>query len=402
MTEREKAQKEALQQLITHESGIIKLPMRFGKTKVIMDYLNYLTDLSLDLKVLYVVPTTTLRDIVIPNEIVKWGNKKLLDLYAKDDFGIIRTCYKSLSKIKDKEFDIVILDEVQDMSLNQGVKFFKKNNNVCKRIVPITGTLPDNKEKLSFLKKSLGLDIIYSKSLEEAVHLGVIAPFEFWIVKVPLDTRNNIEIKYKDKRTGEQKSFKTSEKSQYEYFSKQIYDLEDKGEPVPKYLSNKRYSLLNKFQSKHVAMKETLKALLKADPDNRILCFSPNISQAESLGNSYHSKSPKKGDSNMTKFLNEEINHLSLVKKGGVGDTYQNLTCSLISGIDSKSHNLLQKHGRLLIPRKGYKAISFIFINSKSVEVNYLMNATKDIDPSTIKFINYDKLKKSWEEISES
>jgi len=57
-------------------------------------------------KILIIVPTETLRDEGWYDEFKKWEN---LGIYNKN---IIRSCYVSANKIKDKEFDLVIMDEL--------------------------------------------------------------------------------------------------------------------------------------------------------------------------------------------------------------------------------------------------------------------------------------------------
>ena len=384
-TEREKTQQEALHTIKEVGDGIVLLPTRYGKTKVIIDYLNTLDSRQ---KVLYVVPSANLRDKGVPEEVEKWGDPIVKNKLSSGRIKLL--CYSSLKKIKEEHYDVIILDEIQEMSINQGLKFFFKNANTWDKLLGITGTLPDDRKKMKFIEKELGLKVIYEKSIQTAVETGVLAPFEFWIVQVPLSRHKDIEIKYKDKTTGEPKSFMTSEHSQYEYYAKLSEKYEREGEYPPQHIANKRAMMLRSTKSKHKALAQTLEALKKTNPEYRILTFSPTILKADSLGNSYHSQSDR--DSTiMRDFENKTINHLSLVKRGGVGTTYRDLDFALIGEVDSKSHSLLQRHGRLLLPRPGYTAISFVFVAKDTVEEIWIEKATKDV-AQTVKKLDYEEL----------
>lgn len=99
MNNRNRIQKEIVENLDLPCHGILLLSPRIGKTKIGVDILKKEKPES----ILWVTPSTKLRDVDIPQEFVTWKAKRLLNRT-----NIV--CWSSLADIKG-EYDKIILDK---------------------------------------------------------------------------------------------------------------------------------------------------------------------------------------------------------------------------------------------------------------------------------------------------
>jgi predicted helicase len=96
---RDATQKEILDSIQSPCHGLLNLAPRVGKTFISLQLLKR----EKAGKILWVTPSTQLRDVDIPNEFIKWKCKSLLN-----KTNIV--CYKSLAEHVGN-YDVVILDE---------------------------------------------------------------------------------------------------------------------------------------------------------------------------------------------------------------------------------------------------------------------------------------------------
>ena len=97
---RNKVQKESLKKILDNGGhGLLNLAPRVGKTKIAIDYLKA----SKYNRVLWVAPSSEIRDTDVPEEFAKWKAKTLLRKVK-----IVH--WASLNKEEMKDYDAVILD----------------------------------------------------------------------------------------------------------------------------------------------------------------------------------------------------------------------------------------------------------------------------------------------------
>lgn len=162
-----------------------------GKTKAAIDLCAELTViLNRPPKFLISVPTQKLRDNGWKNEFTKWG---ALSLYSHAQM----TCYASLNTFEDKHFDFVILDEGHNITYENST-FFSKNQ--VDRCLLITATKPTDLAKIRILKDLRLYNPVFELNIQQAVEMGLVAPYDVTIVHMKLDnTIKNIKAGSKGK-----------------------------------------------------------------------------------------------------------------------------------------------------------------------------------------------------------
>ena len=268
-----------------------------------------------------VVPTVKLRDTNWDNEFIKWKKSTLLKKFEKH-------CYASISKIKGKHYNCVILDEVHNLTENN-IKFLK--NNTFDAIIGLTATPPEDEVKANILNKYC--PVSFTLSLEEGVEMGIVAPYDIKVVETRLDDNK------KNIRAGKAPNYyMVTERYRYNQLSsiirKIMYAKKD-----AMWAIMQRMRFIKDLPSKTEAAKYILKHIIP--PDYRTLIFCGSIKQAEELcENYYHSKS---GDENLNDFIEMKINRLSCVEALNEGHNLPLVDAALIVQLNSNKKDLVQR-----------------------------------------------------------
>lgn len=246
-------------------------------------------------KVLWVTPSTKLRDEDIPNEFIKWKAKVLLR-----NADII--CYASLEE-QIGEYDVIVLDEYQYITEANTQPLFDGSIKF-KRIIGLSGTHPKHIEKQMILDR-LRLSVVAKVDIDEAAEKGLIADYEINIVNCETDAINK-NIKAGNKV----KSWMQTEREAYAYLSRNIFKP---------FFSIKRLRLIYDSPTKEQVANKLI-SLIKG----RKMVFCSSIAQAERLGkgNTFHSK---RNDTKLQEFIRKEIDELYCVNSGGIGFTYEDV-----------------------------------------------------------------------------
>jgi len=372
--EKSKIQAEALSQFILHgHRGIIAAATGSGKALIGINYIKHEeTRLKKRLNILLVVPTTKLRDENWKTEFIEWANE---ELYNRID----RLCYASINKVRGRHYDIIILDELQNLTpLNS--EFF--DNNVVDAIMGLSATPPKELEKKEILNK-LKLQVVYKLSLDDAVKRGVVSPFDIYLVEFNLDDKTKY-IKAGNKL----KPFMTTEQKQYEYLTKRI-NVAQAGNGNSwdslKFMRLARMRFIYNLQSKKRIGKYMLGKIIPED--ERTLIFAGSIKMAEELeSKTYHSKSK---DDDFNDFFNEKINRLSAVQALNEGMNIPNLDNALIVQTTSKERHLLQKIGRIIRHREGHRAKIYLMYAKGTVDEEWVLKATENISMNNVKHLKF-------------
>ena len=370
MNNREKIQKEALDAvLVNGGSGVLCLATGAGKSKIAIDYAKlFYESMKKNFRCLLVVPTEKLRDENWKDEFDKWKGKVIYRV------NVERTCYASLNKLKHKEYDLVILDELQRITENN-VKFFKQNT--VHNILGLTATYPKDEIK-QLLLKDLGLNIVYSLSLDNAIEQGIVAPYKIKVVELFLDDKE----KY-IKAGSQTKSFMTTEYGQYQYMSNVIQKIMYSGKPAPKWLFLKRMQMIYNLKSKTEIAK---KIIANLPEDDRTLIFCGSIDQANQLcEHQFHSKTD---DTAFKAFCEEKINKLSCVNALNEGHNIPNVDSAVIVQLNSQELNTVQRIGRCIRYRPGHEAIIYILCVIQTQDEKWVAKALDSFDKDNIEYIN--------------
>lgn len=370
MTVRDSKQKNfAKLWLESERKSILYLCPRFGKIRTTIHILN-----QSDYKNIL---------ILYPNDSIK---KSWLNDFEelKFDYSNVKfSTFKSLHKCYDQNIDLLIIDEIHELSENNITQLYEIINKTHSDILGLTGTLA-NDTKMR-LYNSLKLRVLATYSIEEAIKDNVITDYSITVIKVPLD--NKITFLYK-------KEYLT-EKKQYNKLSKTInyFETINSNPYLVKSMKLQRLKMLQNSLSK---VKYT-KFLLEKFKDERILVFCGSVETTKELEIPTNN-SKNKNEEGFLKFANGEGNHFSVIKIGNSGITYKPLNKVIILNIDRDSENLTQKINRCMAieynnPDK--KSNIYIIISDENVELNWVNKALSFFDNSKINFVdsvNFSKL----------
>jgi superfamily II DNA or RNA helicase len=361
--------------------GIVVMATGTGKSKIVINRAK--RKYKPTMRILIVVPTEKLRDVNWKNEFSKW------DCSAIYENNVERACYISINKIHQQHYDLVVLDEVHNITENNS-EFFSQNT--ATEVIGLTATMPENYLKKQILE-SLKLYPVYHVSLDEAVEWGLISPYKITIVEVKLNsTIKNIKAGTKEK------PFMQTEFEAYKYVSAQIERLVN-GSKTPQQeaflmtLIFKRLRLIYNLETKTRMAKFILDNVIPKD--ERTLIFCGSIKQAEFLNEySFHSKS--KNSIGFDKFVNEEIERLSCVNALNEGHNIPNVDNALVVQLNSKELNLVQRIGRIVRYRHGHIAEIFIIMVCDTVDENWTYKSLTNFESGNIRRINFEQLKSEY------
>lgn len=357
---REKIQRVALHKCLQNDKITLAMCTGSGKSRVSILYCKEVKPKNICL----IVPTEKLRDENWKNEFNKWEES---ETYKNID----RYCYASIRKIKNKSYDLVIADEIHNITENNSV-FFRSNE--IKNIIGLTATPPENEEKKKLLDEIAPVKFIYS--LEEGVRDGVVSPYEIKVI----ETRLNNKKKYiKAGKKG--KYYYITERKKYENLTRiiniQRYQNKDATWAV---MARMRflYNLKSKTELAHYILNNII------DKKLRTLIFCGSIKQAEELcKNTFHSKS---GDKHLNDFINKKINRLSCVEALNEGHNLPDVDAALIVQLNSKKKDLVQRVGRIVRLRDNHKAKIWILSTVDTQDEKWVDNALKSF--KNVEYIN--------------
>lgn len=358
MTLRDKRQKEfARAWLDGGKFGILNLCPRFGK---IFTTINILEELK---------PKSVL--IAYPDNKIKDSWKQDFEKRGYDDSHVTYTTHLSLKKHLEKQFDLVVIDEIHLLSEAQ-IEAVRDMIEINNHILGLTGTLSRHTE--ATLCDELGLCVLATYTIEQAIEEGVIVDYQITVVTVPLD--NTRKQQYKAKLR--------TEKQQFDSYGYVIDSLERQGKATM-FLRLARMRIVQNS----IAKMEKTRALLKKHKDERVLVFCGVTKIADQLGiPSYHSKKEEKQV--FDDFVSGKGKHLAVVKIGNTGVTYKPLNRVIINYFDSNGENLAQKINRCMAmeydnPDK--KAQIYIVSSDETVELKWLNKALEFFDKTKIRYI---------------
>jgi len=374
-----KVQAEALNTVREENRAIVVAATGVGKSKIAIDYAKEIIKSNKKAKVLIIVPTEKLRDENWLEEFDKWNAKTIWNK------NVQRFCYASANKIKDQDFDLVIMDEIHNITKNNSLFFSQNNVDKC---LGLTATPPENKEKKLILK-SLGFKITYQLGLDLAVELGLVSPYDITVIEVDLETdKKTVTSGTKDK------PFMQTERAKYNYLDGIVQRLMYAGTVSAK--NSLKFKLLERMrfiynlQTKTEAAQYLLENVISKK--ERTLIFAGGIKQAEELcDNSFHSKS-KKSDTSFDDFKAEKINRLSCVNALNEGHNIPNVDNGLVVQLNSRELNLIQRIGRTIRFKKGHKATIYIICALGTQDEKWVAKALTNLDSSAITYVRYKNL----------
>lgn len=352
--------------------GLIKYTIRSGKSLIGVRALDEISKLPDDqgLPFLWVTADEKLRDFDIPNEFRKHGYDYLLD-------RLETVCYQSLDKVTGR-YAAIILDEYQHITVKNSSTLIARSL-VSDHLMGLTATHPKHFIKNYILGK-LRLKEISSLTVDEAVEKKIISDYQVKIITFDLDNEETTEDRFGNKFTEYQK---------YNSLSGTIEFKKACAEDISFQVMARRNLLYNSLSRRKVI---DFISELAAKNNQRGINFVPFKKIAKALGPHYFSGS---SDKHYQKFVNEEINQISLVKMGAVGHTYKNVDYVLIGQVTKDYAGFTtQSWGRGLLYREDAVVTIYMLCANGTVEEEWVKNAVSALDPDKIEQISFNDLVK--------
>ena len=335
--------------------SILLLSPRMGKCKVginIMEKMSY--------------PHTL---VCYPDEKIRKSWMDDFEKFGFDASNVRFTTYLSLHKYKNIPFELIICDEIHATSENQ-INVLKELFSTNKTVLALTGTLADDTRYT--LKQELGLDVLATYPIEQAIKEGVVSNFQINVIQVPLD--NKVK-QYKGK----------TEKQKFDAYTYLIDKFESEGR-------DSKFMRLNRMRiiQNSLAKKNATKLILERNSEERILVFAGLKKIADDLGiDSFHSET--KDVTLLHKFASGEGNKLAVIRMGSAGITFKSLNQVVINYFSSNGEDLTQKLMRSMSyeydnPNK--TAIITIICSTEPTERKWLVKALSGINNERINW-NY-------------
>ncbi len=351
---REQRQREATESFQQGDKSIIKAAPRFGKIKTSINIMERIR------------PKKVL--IVYPRNDIQEGWESDFKKWEYPEEGVEYTTYKSLYKRIHEQWDLVILDEIHEASVNQLMVVNKLRST---SILGLSGTITVSTENNIYHHTKI--TPCYEYTINDAVREGILSDYKIFIHKVPLDTSKKKAGKSESERFKNldwvYKNLTLQKKDTFHIYLKQIQLI----------------------QSSY-AKKQKTRDLLEQFRDVRVLVFCGTTEVADDLGcNVYHSKSTQSKDT-FLKFCRGEMvqsgdNHLATIKMAQAGITVKPINKGIINYTSGNPQDTAQKICRLLgleydNPEK--KAEIHIICSTEKFELDRMSTALMFFDKNKI------------------
>lgn len=346
----------------------------------------------------------------------KYSWLKEFEDHKLDTSNFILECYSSCHKYINSEHNL-ILDEVHALSDNRfnNIKTIKSDF-----IISLSATV---KKDIKFKVKLLNDQNFYNYQypLNQAIDDELLPDPEIFIVKKELDNINKSEeyifkkgtesktkpeniynIEYKDrfyylkklKNLNVENYIIKAKCTQEEYYIQLSNDIEyfkSKGNKNPKSPAYQKMLRLSLQRKKFLGLIKTplLKLLLTKLINERYICFTSSINQADEVGkNVLHSgiKNYKKLIPEIISNFNEgKINNITVAEMLKEGVNLKNCKYGIITQLDSFELSFIQRLGRVL---RHESPVVFIFVVPGTTDELYFLENIKSIQHRNIQVLN--------------
>jgi superfamily II DNA or RNA helicase len=363
MSKREEIQKEALDIAYKHKRCGLGISMGVGKTLIGLKYLDHLQQNNMyKLNALIVAPKLSIFK-TWEDDAIKFN----LDprLIEQSSF----TTYLSLNKCNPHNYDVVVLDECHSLLSNHETFLA----NYKGPILGLTGTPPRYTihEKGQMVLKYC--PIMFKYITDDAIDDAILNDYRIIVHKMALSEISNISVNLKNQK------FMTSERKNYDYWTKRIIDAPTK--KMEQIASVMRMRVLMDFKTKERYAKNLL-----TDIEDKCIVFCNTQDQADRLCSySVHSNN-ENADDNLQMFKEGKIDKLSCVLQLNEGVNIPNLRAGIILHAYGNERKSNQRIGRLLRLNPNDTAIIHILCYKGTVDERWVNEALKDLDPSKIKY----------------
>lgn len=326
--------------LSSSRRAVLLLAPRIGKTKIAI---NIIEEAGYK-KILVAFPRNDIKS--------SWDNE--LDKLGVLLPGLVYTTFVSLHKHLEEQWDLIIIDEIQEASDNVLDRVPKEGDILC-----LTGTMTKTTEN-NILERT-GIYVCSEYTIKEAVEDGVICDYEINVHRIELEGIEAHKFNILNRR-----------------------HMKAEGS----YKNMLKLQMIGLLQKSEVKVEYT-KALIKKYEEERLLIFCGQTEIADKLGIPvYHSK--KKEKQIFDDFCKGNGQHLACVKLIQAGITILPINRGIINYTSGASEDCAQKICRFLgkeLYAPGKKAIiEFLSIN-EPFDQQRVKTALNMFDNSKINYI---------------
>jgi len=348
----------------------------FGKSRCgVLAVCHVLDKESSSSKALVLVPTTQLQK-QFKEEFIKWDKETYLE-----DVEIL--CYQSAYKLKNKNYCIVVCDEVHLGLSPQYRKFFE--NNTYDNLLCMTATLPEEYEYN--LKLQQIAPISYRITLDKCVSLGLVSPYE--IHCIPVELTDSEQADYK--KINNKFVYWKYQLGNFDAFNEAKRVLADRdATPEMKQAAAQFYACIRNrkkivdFASQKV---DALQKLVVRNVGKKILvfgganAFTNELAEAnEPFSTVYHSgKTKKQKEKAIEDFKDGTKTVLCSTKALNQGFDVPDAGIGVICGLTSKSLSMIQRVGRLIRFQEDKIGKIYILYVKNSQEEKWLNSSVKNL-----------------------
>ena len=363
MNKREEIQNQALEIAKNHRRCGLAISMGVGKTLIGLKYIDYLNDLNMGkLNVLIAAPKVSIFD--------SWQADAEKFSIALDPDHVKFTTYLSLNKHNPSDYDLLILDECHSL-LDTHRAFLGMFTG---RILGLTGTPPryERSEKGQIVAEYCPM--LYHYITDDAVDDQILNDYQICVHMLELSDSNTFKVETKSR------TFYTSERKNYQYWTKRIMQAETKKQ-------EQIASVMRMRAMMDYVTKEDYTRNLMGTMTEKTIVFCNTQEQSDRICKySYHSSNPD-SEENLEQFRKGKINQLSCVLQLNEGVNIKNLKAGIIMHAYGNERKSSQRIGRLLRLNPDDTAEIHILCYNDTVDVKWVREALKDFDPKKIKYV---------------
>lgn len=393
MTNRDKAQKIAVQSLIDNDyNGSVIAGTGFGKTRVMVNAILSKLDKNRSSKALVLVPFDHLKDR-FRDEFDKIIGKKTSAIVCEEMVQF--ECYASIGKLKASDYEIIVCDEVHLGLTDKCIILYEEAKNAKVPMAFCTATRP---EDIVYHNRMVQYaPVVYEITLDECVKQGFVAPYHITCIGVELSDEEKKKYKTVNANFGYWKGqlggFNAFDQARLVLANKRAYQKHDIEAALGFYRAiRQRKKIVDHAENKIPAAE----AFTRANP-GRSLVFGGDNDFTDMLSDYiagsvvYHSKKTKKQkEAALESFKTGESNILCSTKALNQGLDIPDATIGIICGLTSKALTMIQRVGRLVRidpknPKKTGKVVIMYVVNSQ--EQKWLENALRNTPSQNVSWV---------------
>ena len=405
---KQKLQEREFPALKDKQRVILKWATGCGKSKMVIDLINYAADSFKDkpVKVLFLVAERA--------HIKNWEEEFDKWQLWRDVISTDVACYASLKKYYLYDiYDIIVLDEAHHIFTDKRLDMLKEMENPMRtpanqRVYLLSATLSGS--KIETAEEIFGKFAVSTVTLKDAIRQDILPDPRVYVVGMDLDnTRRHQEIKIGNDPNAP--VIKWEDRAKYIYkntpciiqcteFQKNLYLTttmeywKQRYERSHSEFMHSKWVNLGSQRKRFLGELKTgaVRQLIGILKRRRYVCFCASVAQAESLSktNTISSKRPQKLNQMIIDAFNKkQLSNIFAVGMITEGMNLTDIQIGIITQLDGKERLFIQKFGRSL---RAEDPVTFIFYYKSTQDENYLKGALENIDAKYIKYISIDQL----------